>query len=108
MRAAMYKTNVHATTIGEMAKGVTPGRGVIEDFAGGMGISPAKLLALAGYEMPPHVIEGVELALRSARDVSDEGKRRIAEFVKEAKAKYGVDHCEDEGAQPTGGKEPPP
>jgi len=71
--------------------GHVPSETILECFAKGTHADLTSLRIAAGYQPPLHVIQAVEMALRDIHGISDEGKQRIMEFVREAKEKYGVE-----------------
>lgn len=84
----MIKTNVHASTIGDMARGIIAGPEVIRDFADGLQIDPLPLLIAAGHESPREVLEILQVGLRAAEDISDEGKKQIMDFAVRIREEY--------------------
>lgn len=88
LRAVSYKTQIHHSTVGEMQKGVVPGRDIVEDFARGLSLDPKPLLIAAGYEQPSDALTAVQFALRDVENISEAGRQQIREFVEKVQEKY--------------------
>lgn len=92
-RAAAFKSGVSAAYWKDMSDGRVPSDEVITKIASCFDdLDENDLRAAAGYAPDPDKADAataVRIALRHQKDISEEGKKQIIDFVKEVQQRYG-------------------
>jgi hypothetical protein len=77
-----YKTDMAYESARKLIKmGHVPSEDMLERFAKGLNYDLRKLRVAAGYEQPTNTVDAVEVALRVAQDIPDQGKEYVRKFV---------------------------
>lgn len=92
-RAAALGSGISAAYWKDMSDGRVPSEDVIARIAGSFdGLDENDLLSAAGYALKSNTMDAVravEFALRGHKNIPEDGKRQILDFVREMEEHYG-------------------
>lgn len=92
-RAAAFQSGVSAAYWKDMSDGRVPSEEIISRISDSFDDLDENVLRLAaGYAPNPNkmdALQAVDIALRHQKDMPEEGRRQILEFVKDIQKRYG-------------------